>query len=1074
MTNSDLTFDVAEQLFVIEEDGSQDDEEPDLAVNRNHILHVDEGQEHPNCGGAKTSPLQRWESRKTKSDEEFRKREKHADLSVPLAKFRQESGSPIPGSPKPGSPRSHSHERTESEDLNRKLLREEELTPVERSKKELNEMKAKSKAKPKKVQADDHGAKHRLVPFFDEYLQSIPLFGDCSKPFIDDLIERTRPYVYQMGSDMYVEEGNADCMMVLGCGSVSVLKQGIAIGHASAISCFGKEFLVGIHYESQYTLRAESVCYVQALDRKELASALVCQPSQIKMFPEGVLQKNLVGDEGYTLKIPGFPVLPLFESCSKRFKRRIRRFWVMQVFFPGEIITKEQDEAHSLIVLGSGSVCLERDGRLVSEKESGWMFGELAILGINRQRCFTVRARKLSVVWMMHRECLIESAFREFPEDGKHLMDTAYTAGVTGMPTDMSTKSKEMLSNCLKYVTFFQDCSVWFLAALAKSFEERMYVKGQKIIAEGEEGDILFVLIKGTVCVEALHGQFGKNLGTGSVFGEMAVFGVSSKRTATIHASEACCIMELHRRDLLRSLEVFGEERSKFLQMASERLQTLKPIMLDAENKPRAITDHSLFNGLPSEFIAKLSENVEERIFMPGDDLVVEGDTGQHMFILLSGDVVVLKQNNRVKTLKAAHGCQVIGELSCLGLVTVRATTVRAETVCLVHALGHEAMLNLLKSSEESRVRFERVVSIQLEKDLQDLVLELPLLKGCDARFLTMLVMNIETRMYMPHTMICKEGSTSDSMIILNKGHARLIIAGEDLGPLPPGSHFASASMLKPGSIVHASLHAVSMCHCVLVAGHSFITCHDRYRQLYSVDVKSRIEQEAWWRKLREREHQGALATRMAMQYRLKQRRLMMRIERDSRLRGRAAADPRLMIPAFQKELQKVQILADVLKGWLGVVKFIKKRRQEREIVQEQTKDDPALKMREWVEKRKVQLDRVRPDREEKQRVKDMLDSRGPMRSVRNVPSSGPAAPSAIEAPEPVAPPTIPQWRQTAGMWMESCTVPKSWPSPRPSPFYRLRSTHAMKGLGSQLLKLPPIKDTEVDDGMSAIVPEIN
>merc|ERR1719388_66066 len=108
------------------------------------------------------------------------------------------------------------------------------------------------------------------------------------------------------------------------------------------------------------------------------------------------------------------------------------------------------------------------------------------------------------------------------------------------MQSNLGIKCKETLSDSLKSVTFFRECSVWFLAALSKSFEEKLYVKGQLIIQQGEEGDVLFVLVKGTVCVEGMESKFEKTLGAGSVFGEMAVFGVSSKRTATIHACEPC------------------------------------------------------------------------------------------------------------------------------------------------------------------------------------------------------------------------------------------------------------------------------------------------------------------------------------------------------------------------------------------------------------------------------------------------------------------------------------------------------------------------------------------------------
>jgi CRP-like cAMP-binding protein len=90
------------------------------------------------------------------------------------------------------------------------------------------------------------------------------------------------------------------------------------------------------------------------------------------------------------------------------------------------------------------------------------------------------------------------------------------------------------------------------LLPLAELCAEVELVAGERLFAEGEPGDSLYVIVSGRVAVEQGGRRFAE-LGAGECVGELAALDWEP-RSATVVAIEACELVRLERDDLLDQL----------------------------------------------------------------------------------------------------------------------------------------------------------------------------------------------------------------------------------------------------------------------------------------------------------------------------------------------------------------------------------------------------------------------------------------------------------------------------------------------------------------------------------------
>ena len=118
---------------------------------------------------------------------------------------------------------------------------------------------------------------------------------------------------------------------------------------------------------------------------------------------------------------------------------------------------------------------------------------------------------------------------------------------------------------------------------------EREYLAGEVVFDEGEEGQALYVVLKGRVLIcrqgDPVNGRLAE-IPSGSLFGELALLD-GAPRTAQARALDNCTIAALSRADFNGLLETHAATASKIaLQLARDLGQKLVAKNLTIESRP--------------------------------------------------------------------------------------------------------------------------------------------------------------------------------------------------------------------------------------------------------------------------------------------------------------------------------------------------------------------------------------------------------------------------------------------------------------------------------------------------------
>ena len=92
----------------------------------------------------------------------------------------------------------------------------------------------------------------------------------------------------------------------------------------------------------------------------------------------------------------------------------------------------------------------------------------------------------------------------------------------------------------MQKVAFFQDCQPHFLVALVKKLVPKIYLPGDYIVVIGQFGLEMYFIRTGGVLVLSGDDTVLAQMGDGQSFGEVALYGKTMRRTATIVSSAYC------------------------------------------------------------------------------------------------------------------------------------------------------------------------------------------------------------------------------------------------------------------------------------------------------------------------------------------------------------------------------------------------------------------------------------------------------------------------------------------------------------------------------------------------------
>jgi cAMP-dependent protein kinase regulator len=201
----------------------------------------------------------------------------------------------------------------------------------------------------------------------------------------------------------------------------------------------------------------------------------------------------------------------------------------------------------------------------------------------------------------------------------------------------------------------------------------RRYADEEAVIRQGERGDSFFMIADGDVAVtrdvEDEGGVTLAQLHSGAVFGEKALVS-DDPRHASVIASGDVDVLEMKRSDLVvASASVEGVTKA-----------------LKAFTRERFLGNltatHTFFNALSKAERHRVIRDFVPVAFDPGQDMIVEGQKGEGLFLILGGAAQVTKFSGEdrihLATLKASDLC---GEMSLIGDQKTSATVTAEDRV---------------------------------------------------------------------------------------------------------------------------------------------------------------------------------------------------------------------------------------------------------------------------------------------------------------------------------------------------------------------------------------------------------
>lgn len=230
------------------------------------------------------------------------------------------------------------------------------------------------------------------------------------------------------------------------------------------------------------------------------------------------------------------PVIPLFSDLSRDEFVHVLNTIEPRAFYAGESIVVEGEPGHAMYAIAEGRVGVVRtiDGqpaRRVAQLNEGDFFGEMALLS-DSPRLATVVAEVPTVVLEFARGAL-EKLTARHPQVG---------AAIERFYRD------RLLQNLLRSSPLLHPLSDEQKQVVAGHFQSRMYPPGDAIIEEGQPGESVFLLLRGSCRV--FHRDAARsnvrypNLREGDSFAEISVV-LNQPASATVEAAGPVVVLAL-------------------------------------------------------------------------------------------------------------------------------------------------------------------------------------------------------------------------------------------------------------------------------------------------------------------------------------------------------------------------------------------------------------------------------------------------------------------------------------------------------------------------------------------------
>jgi len=272
--------------------------------------------------------------------------------------------------------------------------------------------------------------------------------------------------------------------------------------------------------------------------------------------------------------------LPLFKDLSSPQLREMLIDSNLHLKQTQEIVFLKNDYTDSFWSVVEGAVEIEIDASRRVKLSRGQFFGEMGLLS-GRRRVATVRVAEPNTV-------LLETPRKQMLK---------LLASVNSVRRALD----ELFLLRAMQTSIFPDAPRELLESLASKATLKSFKKGDVLFKEGDSGDVMYVIRKGSVKVSR-HGRNGVDVAqayvsAGNIVGEMAIIEREpTTRSGTVTAAVGCDTIVLQKADVQELFARYPEVQARVTRVADER--RIQNAVVDWSDDSASILEFMMTEGL--------------------------------------------------------------------------------------------------------------------------------------------------------------------------------------------------------------------------------------------------------------------------------------------------------------------------------------------------------------------------------------------------------------------------------------------------------------------------------------------
>lgn len=327
--------------------------------------------------------------------------------------------------------------------------------------------------------------------------------------------------------------------------------------------------------------------------------------------------------------------VPLLSKLTDHERALIGGAMLEKKFTDQQIIIQQGDPGLAFYVIHSGEVAISRrsdTGEVIpmATLKAGDFFGETALLS-NTPRTATVHAVGEVHVFYLERPAFntlftsdrLNVQFAKRHAVAAERLDTKYVSKVpSNAVKEKSAATAQLLLAAMKDNVLFMNLDHEHKAQILTEMYRCEIKQGINAIIQGELGDNLYIVESGEFDV-FVNGKMVAKRGKGTCFGELALM-YNSPRAATVTAATDSVVWVVDRFTFRRIVSDVSERKFALYVSFLKKVELLSPLA-EYERK-------------------KIAEALEEVALNVGQVVFKQGDEGDAMYIVYSGEVRIVKK----------------------------------------------------------------------------------------------------------------------------------------------------------------------------------------------------------------------------------------------------------------------------------------------------------------------------------------------------------------------------------------------------------------------------------------------